>query len=224
MRERIALRRDEVRSIVVAACVLAFSTADVLTGGPLTHLDAAIRSVAPRPGGPATWSTVALSFGDIGVAAAALVIAGLVCAHALWRLWPLVLAAGNLAVTEGAVLALKAAVGRPPPGESTVPTDYPGFFPSGHTATATVAAGTVVFLVVAWRTAAGRLVLAAQVSLGVALGIGGLTAVQAVLGDLHWASDGLGGLALGTLVLVGSLAAARTHVDATESSKARAWG
>jgi undecaprenyl-diphosphatase len=207
------LTPDEWRVVLVAGLVSAFTLADVLTGGPLTHLDGQIRAaVQPRPPATAVWLTVAGAAGDLGFAAAALAIIGLVTAQAMWRIWPLALAMGNLAAVEVAVLVLKSLVGRPGPGESAGLAGYPGFYPSGHTATAAVATGTVVFLGrVGWSRTA-PLMQASWLALISGLAMGSLAAIQAVLGDFHWASDCLGGLALAVLVLVPGFALTRTHL------------
>lgn len=216
MTKWLQLRSDEVRIILVAGAVFAFATADVLTGGPLTHLDAQIRAgVQPRPPTTATWLELAGALGDVGIAAAIMAIASLICAQARWQLWPVSLAAGNFAVAEGAVLVIKTAVGRPGPGQWADRTGYPGYFPSGHTTTAAVATGTVVFLLLVGRSTGARLVPASRIALLCGLAVGLATAIHAVLGDLHWASDGLGGLALATVVLVVGFAAIRTYLDSS---------
>ncbi len=213
MMRRLRLSSDEWRIVLVAGLVVAFTMADVLTGGPLTHVDGQIRAaVQPRPPPTAFWLTVAGAAGDVGFAAAALAIVALVTAHATWRIWPLVLAMGNLAAAESAVLVLKALAARPGPGESAGDAGYPGFFPSGHTTTAAVATGTVMFLGrVGWSRSA-PLMQASWLALGSGLAMGSLAGVQAVLGDFHWASDCLGGLALAALVMVPGFAVARSHV------------
>jgi PAP2 superfamily len=213
MTKWLQLRADEVRILFVATAAFAFITADVLTGGPLSHLDAQIRAgVQARLPVTPTWLGAVGRLGDVGVAAAVVAIAALICAQARWRLWPVVLAAANLAVTEGAVLLFKATVGRAGPGEEVDRTGYPGYFPSGHTTTAAVATGTVVFLVLVGRSSGTRLVPAGRVALVCGLVMGLLAAVYAVLGDFHWASDCFGGLALATVVLVLGFAVTRTYL------------
>lgn len=213
MRQWVRLRAEEVRIIVVASAVLAFATADVLTGGPLTHLDSQIRAgVQSRPSATFAVLVLASGLGGIGIAAAVMAIAALVCAQAIWRLWPVVLAAANFAVAEGAVLVIKTAVGRPGPGEWADRTGYPGYFPSGHTTTAAVASGTVVFLLLVGRSTGTQVWMASRIALICGLAVGLLAAIQAVLGDFHWASDGLGGLAVATVVLVVGFAITRTYL------------
>jgi membrane-associated phospholipid phosphatase len=220
---RLPLRPQETRVVVAAVCVLAFATADVLTGGPLVHLDAQIRA-AVHPGlhGVPAWLDTVGALGDIGPAAALVAIAGLTCAQALWRLWPVALAVGNLATAEVAVLIVKAAVSRSGPATDADQSGYPGYFPSGHTTTAAVASGTVVFLVMAGWSRGARLHDAGWAGLGCGLAVGSLTAIGAVLGNFHWASDGLGGLALATIVLVAGFASVRPFVPSRVAAGARA--
>lgn len=219
MTRRFSVTPEETRILVLAGCIFAFAAADVVTGGPLTHLDGQIRAaVQPRPPATPAWLGIPGALGDVGPAAAVLAIAGLVCAQALWRMWPLALAVANFVTAEVSVLLLKTAVGRPGPGEAADRINYPGYFPSGHTATAAVVTGTVVFLAaVAWKPGAGQ-VPSSRIALICGLGMGLLAAVRAVLGDFHWASDGLGGLALATVVLVAGMAAARTFGAASATA------
>jgi membrane-associated phospholipid phosphatase len=213
MTRRLPLRPQEMRMVVVAVGVLAFATADVLTGGPLARLDGHIRAaVNPGPHSVPAWLELVGALGDIGPAVALVAVAGLTCAQALWRLWPLALAFGNLATAEVAVLVVKAAVSRSGPASVADQTGYPGYFPSGHTTTAAVASGTVVFLAIAGWTRGARLPDAGWAGLGCGLALGSLTAIGAVLGNFHWASDGLGGLALATIVLVAGFALVRPYV------------
>jgi membrane-associated phospholipid phosphatase len=219
---RLQLRPQEVRIVMLAGCVLALATADVLTGGPLTRLDKQIRAwTAPPPHSAPAWLSLPSALGDLGPAAAVLAIAGLTCAQALWRLWPLALVAGNFAAAEITVLFLKELVGRPGPGGDADPASYPGYFPSGHATTAAVSAGTVVFLAVVGSSRGARPAGAPLLSLGCGLAVGGLAAVEAVLGDFHWASDGLGGLTLATLVLTGGFALVRPFVGTVAHADAR---
>lgn len=209
---RVSFRPLDVRVLGVSLVAFALVTADVVSGGPLTHLDGQIRAgVQPRLPPNAAWMGIAGSLGDIGVAAAMMAIAGLVAAQIRWRFWPLLLAAGNLVAVEIMVYGVKAAVGRPGPGVEADRTGYPGYFPSGHTATAAVATATVVFLVLASRWGAARLDRASTVALVAGLLVGVVAAVRSVLGDFHWASDVLGGLAAAAIVLTLGFATARAQ-------------
>ncbi len=84
--------------------------------------------------------------GAAGVSGAVVAITTLVCAHRLWRLWPIALTALNLAVAGIGVWVVKTVTGRQGPPTSTTDSEYAGYFPSGHTATAVVCFGTAAFL------------------------------------------------------------------------------
>jgi membrane-associated phospholipid phosphatase len=214
---RVRLRPDEWRVVAVAILVLAFATADVLTGGPLTALDRAVRAaIEPRPPTTPWWLAVPEALGDLGVGAPVLAIAALICAQALWRLWPVVMSIGIFVAAEGAVLILKTLVARPGPGEWADRTGYPGYFPSGHTTTAAVVTGTVVYLVLAWRRHGDPVPRAEHVSLVAGLAAGTLAAVGAVMGDFHWTSDGIAGLALSAAVLEVGFASTRGYLQRKE--------
>jgi membrane-associated phospholipid phosphatase len=211
--------------MVISVVVFALVAADVITGGPLTFVDAQVRQgvQTPTPAVP-VWMAILSAPGDVGIAAASMGIAGLVAAHARWRLWPLGLAAGNFVAVETLIYGAKTAVARPGPGIGGDRTGYPGYFPSGHSATAAVSAGTVLFLVLASRWAGVRLERAFTLALAAGLVVGLVTAVRAVLGDFHWVSDGLGGLAVGALVLTFGFSLARSTVDAPVSTPASRRG
>ncbi len=155
-----SLRPVDVRILVVSGLGFALVTADVVVGGYLSHLDTQVRDgIQPQPSATASWMGVVAAFGEIGIAAALMAISGLVAAHARWRIWPLVLAAGNFVAVEALVYVAKVAVGRPGPGVLATSAGYPGYFPSGHSATAAVSAGTVIFLVLASGLAVAAIVL-----------------------------------------------------------------
>ncbi len=218
---RVSLRPVDVRVLVGCGLLFALVTADVVAGGLLTHLDGRLRdAVQPRPATPA-WMDALGAFGDLGVAAAVMAIAGLVAAHVHWRLWPVMLAAGNFLAVEAVVYVVKLAVGRPGPGVVAAPSDYPGYFPSGHTATAAVSAATVVFLVLMMRWGDAQLDRAATVALVAGSVVGLVAAVRTVLGDFHWPSDALGGLALAAIVLIVGFGLARAHVASASTSAMR---
>lgn len=219
---RVSLRPVDVPVLVSCGLVLVLSTADVVAGGLLTHLDGQVRD-AVQPRSPATpaWMDAVGALGDLGVAAAVLAITGLVVAHARWRLWPLVLAAGNFVVIEAVVYVVKLAVGRPGPGELADSTGYPGYFPSGHTAAAVVSAATAIFLVLVLRWGDAQLDRAETVALAGGAVVGLVTAIRAVLGDFHWASDGLAGLAVAMIVLIVGFGLARGHVQSPATKPVR---
>ncbi len=185
MTSHVALRPSERRLVVVCFLAFLFCVADVLTGGPLTAVDHWIRDLV-QPGRPTpAWMSVVGDLGELGVSAALMMIVGVVVAQLAGRLWPLVLVVSNFAVTETLLLVVKAAVGRPGPGGGNDRPGYPGYFPSGHTATAAVCAGTLAFVLVAWAAGTSRIDGAGAFALGVGLLLGAVTAVDSVLGDFH---------------------------------------
>ncbi len=220
-----SLRPVDVRILVVSGLGFALVTADVVVGGYLSHLDTQVRDgIQPQPSATASWMGVVAAFGEIGIAAALMAISGLVAAHARWRIWPLVLAAGNFVAVEALVYVAKVAVGRPGPGVLATSAGYPGYFPSGHSATAAVSAGTVIFLVLASSWVGVSLENASSGALAGGLLVGAVTAVRAVLGDFHWASDGLGGLAVAAIVLTLGFAMARAMVGSALATTSRSRG
>jgi membrane-associated phospholipid phosphatase len=155
------------------------------------------------------------NLGEVGTATALMLVAALVAAQVLWRVWPVVLAVANLATVEILVLVLKTAVGRPGPGSRAHLNGYPGYFPSGHTATSAVCAGTVAFLAVTcWGSVRwlDKAALAGQVAGFV---VGAVSAVSAVLGDFHWLTDTVSAILLASVVLTVGFAAVREHVRRT---------
>ncbi len=213
--------------IVGAGLVLLLLVADVSSGGSVTHLDlSVVNTIAVSEGGP-QWAQTCTDLGSLGVSGAVVMIATLVCAHQLCRLWPLALTAFNVAATGLVVSVLKAAVGRPAPPAAVSDPGYSGYFPSGHTATALVCFGTAAFLALAllrpdlsapdtprsgpagpqagWDSLI-RVAVGAGLVVGVVVGLG------TVLTGNHWPSDIVGGLLVGTVVLVTGFAATRTHV------------
>lgn len=211
LRRALTLRRSEALLVGGSVVVLALLTADVAADGLLTYLDGELRAWLEPPV-DAGWADVVGGAGDLGVAVAILAISMLVTLHATWRLWPLLLGAGNVVAMGAAVLALKSAVGRVGPGETVDPPGYPGHFPSGHTATSAVCVGTAVFLLLALssgapRDSAGRWGLVAGLSAGLLVG------AVSVLGDFHWLTDAVGGLLVATIVLVVGFAMARGYAE-----------
>lgn len=221
-RPPVSLRPVDVRILVGCGLVFLLATADVVAGGLLTHLDGQIRdAVQPSLGGTPAWMDTVAALGDLGVAAAVMAIAGLIAAHARWRLWPLGLAAGNFLVVEAVVYVVKVAVGRPGPVVSVEDPGYPGYFPSGHAATAAVSAATAIFLVLALRWGDAQFDKATTMALTGGFVVGLVAAVRAVLGDFHWASDGLGGLAVAAMVLILGFGLVRAHVVSAATSAVR---
>ena len=108
---------------------------------------------------------------------------------------PLLVAGGAALALGITVLGMKHAIARPFP----LPPLPPLAFPSGHTASALVCSGTVVLL-------SARRSPAAWSAVGV---LTTLVAVALLLRAAHWASDVVGALALGVVLLVGVARATR---------------
>lgn len=211
-----ALDRSEGRWIFVCLVCLVLLSADVLTGGLLNHVDHGVRdAVQQRSPHPPAWLGPPSNLGEIGTATAFMLVSALVTAQVIWRAWPVVLALANLAVVEAAVLLLKTAIGRPGPGTRASLDGYPGYFPSGHTATSAVCAGTVMFLLCTCWGSVRWLGTASTAGQLAALAAGVVSAVDAVLGDFHWLTDAVAGLIVASVVLTLGFAAARAHVHRT---------
>ncbi|MBA2774065.1 MAG: phosphatase PAP2 family protein [Nocardioidaceae bacterium] len=233
MKRLLVLRPGERLAVAVAVGVFVLILADVAVGGLVADLDAdAIASVALSDGGPA-WTRIATDLGSLGVSGAVVMIATLLCAHGLWRVWPLALTAFNLAATAVVVSVVKAAVGRGGPSTTASNSGYSGYFPSGHTATGFVCFGTAAFLMLALvrpdLSASGFVGsrageqrpglpehghdILARAGVGVGLTVGLVVGIGTLLTGNHWPSDVVGGLLVGTTVLVTGFAGVRTHLE-----------
>src|SRR5262249_12410388 len=155
--------------------------------------------------------------GDVGVAIAVVLAVAVVMGQQRWRIWPVAYAAGALGGAELVVFATKALVGRAGPGAEAARSGYPGYYPSGHTATAMVAAGIVTSLLVQVSGNVPRRRGAVRASLVVGSVVGVAAGVFAVLGGHHWLTDVVGAIPIGLVVLVLAGAIARTRVVALES-------
>lgn len=201
-------RRDLV-VVAVAAVVLVLVTADVVAGGLLTYADDAIRHALPSSDDAPGWTRVVGLAGNVGVGGAAVLVVSIVTMHARLTWWPGVLAAGVLATTSILVLGVKYLVGRDGHSQDAAPDGYPGFYPSGHTATAAVAVGIIVFLLSSGRSTvstARRLGLSAAAAAGLVVG------ASTVLGGFHWMSDAVGSLAIAAGVLVAGFGMAESYL------------
>jgi undecaprenyl-diphosphatase len=207
----------EARWSITCLVLLVLMSADVVSHGPLSHLDHVVRdAVQPRTAGTPTWMVLPGTMGEVGIGTALLVAVCLVTAQATWRLWPLALGVANLLTVELAVLVLKTVIGRPGPGALANRTGYPGYYPSGHTATSAVSAGTAIFLVCAWGSV--RRLDLASIAGGVGgLVVGAISAARAILEDFHWLTDGLAGLLLASMVLTMGFAAARRYLSGSRT-------
>ena len=190
-------------------------TEQVLTHGPLLALDRWVRDHVqhlaashPVPGA----DSVAEYWSDLGNSAIALPVLVACAAIAsarlrrrgrgreLGRWWsPLVTAATEVALLSATVLPAKSAIGRPGPAGNAAGDAGLGYFPSGHTATATVCLGLGAWLLArtahSRRSAVASGVVAAVACAGVA---GGL-----IWRNYHWLTDVCGAWALSGLLLWG---------------------
>ncbi|WP_377269176.1 phosphatase PAP2 family protein [Peterkaempfera sp. SMS 1(5)a] len=181
--------------------------------GPLLHLDTAVRSALARahaalPAGtlrPAA-DRVGELFSDLGNTVVAIPVLLFCAALATWltrraghpRWWlPMTAAAGAALLLPALVVPAKAWFGRPGPDGSPLLPGQWGWYPSGHTATATVAYGTAAVLLsraaVRLRRRTALCVSTALVVTGVGLGL--------LWRHYHWFLDVLAGWCLAGVVL-----------------------
>ncbi|MEU8589581.1 phosphatase PAP2 family protein [Streptomyces sp. NPDC048664] len=162
-------------------------TWQVVTRGPLERADEWLSSALVHPG------RISMLLADLGNVEVAVPVLAVVLIAVAWRAreagadrWWLasVAAAGLMAAVPVLVVVLKALIARPgPPGSGTVT----GFYPSGHTATATLAyglAGLVLWPWLATPQARRRLLdVCVAVILGVVYGL--------IRSGYHWPLDTL---------------------------------
>lgn len=193
---------------VLWAALFALLTWQVAAGGPLRRLDERACRVVCRPHGP---SPVAEFLSNLGSPQVALPVLGAVLVWAGWRglrdgvprWWlPPLAAATAMAAVPAIVVPLKEWIARPGP---LGPVDGYGWYPSGHTATATVAYGSAALLLASshHRLLDRRLLAAAAVLLNLAVGAG------LVRRGYHWPLDVLGSWFLCPLLLWGVARARR---------------
>lgn len=163
-------------------------TWQVATHGPLARADERLSGVVVHPG------RVSELLADLGNIPVAVPVLAVVLIGVAWRAreagtdrwWlPSAAAAALMAAVPVLVVLLKALIARPGPPEMGPVT---GFYPSGHTATATMAYGCAALVLWPWlRTPFARRALL-DVFLAVNLGVGfGL-----VRSGYHWPLDVLG--------------------------------
>ncbi|MGX2994211.1 phosphatase PAP2 family protein [Streptomyces sp. JNUCC 64] len=186
--------------MVLALTVFALVTWQVAVRGPLLARDAALAARLRARGLP---QGVAEVLADLGGVAVAVPVLAAVAGYAAWRArragrprwWAGALAAaGAMAVVPLLVVPLKLALARPgPPGAAGT-----GYYPSGHTATAVVAYGAAVLLLLPWTRGRGarRALVAGCVALVLAVGYG------LVRRGYHWPLDVVGSWALFAAPLV----------------------
>jgi undecaprenyl-diphosphatase len=209
------LSRADLAVVAVCAVVLVLVTADVVAGGLLTKLDEAISDPMPSSDDAPTWTRVVGLLGNLGVGGVAVVAASIATMHATLRWWPGVMAIGQLVATEVVVLVLKVAVGREGPSPEAAPDGYPGFYPSGHTATSVVSIGVVTFLLtflLARRRGPGAVRQARRRGLAAGAVGGVVVGISTVLGGFHWVTDVVASLAIAAAVLVAGFGLAESHV------------
>lgn len=183
---------------LVGAAVFLVLVQQVLTRGPVVTLDVAVRDrvLADLPALVVRLSTAVTVVLSPVHSAAALLAVGAVLAARRRQVLPLLVAVGTVLALAVSVVGLKRAVGRPGPLLSDTGQVVIGYFPSGHTTSALVCAGTVVLLLLP-RADPRRRTLPYAVSASVA----GLIGTCMVLSSFHWLSDVVGAGALGTLLL-----------------------
>jgi len=145
-------------------------------------------------------------------------------AYAAWRgrrLVPPVVCAAAMAAVPAVVSPLKAAIGRAGPGSLALAPGYPGLYPSGHTATASVAYGAAALLLIPFvRRASVRLgLVAGTVLLNLMVG------VALVYCGYHWPLDVAGSwlmcgalLSCAACVIFGSMGSLRSSSSSSDGS------
>ncbi|WUO34814.1 phosphatase PAP2 family protein [Streptomyces sp. NBC_00286] len=188
-------------SLAALALLFAFLTWQVAVDSPLRRADERLgRAIAngPLPNG---FAELLADLGNFTVAVPVLVVT---LAYVAWRArhagtprwWlPALAALVTMAAVPALVVPLKEAVGRTgPPGMAG-----DGYYPSGHTATAAVAYGAAVLLLLPWlrgpyvrrELALGCLVLVGAVGFGL------------VRRGYHWPLDVVASLVLSAMLLIG---------------------
>ena len=184
----------------VVSLVLAVLTEEVLTSGPITILDADVaRWLHHHTGRYRLVATLAESVTRIATPqwtiAASLVLAGAMSRYARsWNPFRRMLVA--IVVLAVSVLGMKTVIGRPGPYKPAAT----GYFPSGHTTTAIVCAGTLLLLAhQQWPR------LRSAHAVGVTATWGLLVGWAMTWRSYHWLSDVIAAWCLGTLILLALL-------------------
>ncbi|MFB4310833.1 phosphatase PAP2 family protein [Actinomadura sp. GTD37] len=192
-------------ALLVAAMVLV--TADVLTGGPLRHLDWIVHEYcdAHVRDGPLTAVHLATKLGQRGDLVA--VIAPLAVIAAIRTRSPryVVMSAAIVFGLSLAQAGLKAVIPRTYPyGDADLLFTGGAAYPSGHTLNAFVLVWVVLELLVA---AFPSVRLSARRRRGISLATGCVAAAALTVADEHWLTDVLFSLALGPVLLSALIAA-----------------
>ncbi|GAA3006684.1 hypothetical protein GCM10010519_42780 [Streptomyces lactacystinicus] len=193
---------------VVAAVLLVVVSWQVAAEGPLLGVDRWVRRAvrsAHRDFPNALLDRLGLLLSDLGSSVPAVPVLLLAGALAAWlgrragagRWWlPLPVAALTAVLIPLLVVPAKSAFGRPGPLGEPLAAGQWGWYPSGHTATATVAYGVAALLlarVAGPRAVRGLTAGAVLLSLGVGAGL--------VWSDFHWLLDVVASWCLAVLVL-----------------------
>ncbi|MEZ7155469.1 phosphatase PAP2 family protein [Streptomyces althioticus] len=206
--------------LVVPFLLFLLITWQVLADGPLLRLDERLSDALVRP------DRASELLSDLGNVETAVPVLALALAVTAWRLratgvdrWWLPAAAGAAAMVLVPVLVapLKAWTDRP--GTPAVP-PATGYFPSGHTATATVAYGTATLLLLPLlgSPAVRRCLVAlcALLILGASYGL--------VRRGYHWPLDVVGSWCLGALLLTGVALVSRNSRRTSAGTPSRRSG
>ncbi|MFI9205897.1 phosphatase PAP2 family protein [Streptomyces sp. NPDC053048] len=177
----------------LCAVLLALVTWQVAAHGPLRALDERLgRAVAASGALPSAVAEFLADLGNTVVALPVLAVAIAVCAWRERRWRRPCVAVLAMAAVPALVVPLKMWIGRPGP-PAMAGGGHDGFFPSGHAATAAVAYGAAVLLLVRSRWWVGLCLL---LNAGVGAGL--------VLRGYHWPLDVVGAWCLAGVVLSGA--------------------
>ncbi len=199
--------------VAAGAVVVALMTADVLADGLLVSLDRAVHDATVPAGAAPSWTGPVGRFGEVPVTGALLIAVALVSMQVLWRWWPGILAAANLAVLGIVVGGLKWPIARTGPDGTQAEGGQLGYFPSGHTATSAICIGTTIFLLLACHTRGRQLARAQRAAVLVGMAAGIAVGSAAVLGGYHWLSDVVASLVISAVVVQVGISICRRYVE-----------
>ena len=195
--------RDDGRWRLVPVLLLAgfvFLLWQVKAHGPVTGLDIRVRdrildwAASPSMGWLAVPGRDLADLGNQTIALLILLAATGIAIRATRSWWPLWVTLAALAALL-TVIPLKLWISRPGPGQLTLGDAALGFFPSGHTADATLCYGTAALLLCA--TVPPGLTIASRLRLAIR-SVAGTLVLLTIFGllwsDYHWLSDILGSL------------------------------
>ncbi|MFD5376854.1 phosphatase PAP2 family protein [Streptomyces griseoincarnatus] len=206
--------------LVVPLLLFLLITWQVLADGPLLGLDERLSDALVRP------DRASELLSDLGNVEVAVPVLALALAVTAWRLratgtdrWWLPPAAGAAAMVLVPVLVAPMKAWTDRPGTPAVP-PATGYFPSGHTATATVAYGTATLLLLPLlgspAVRRGLVALCALLVLGASYGL--------VRRGYHWPLDVVGSWCLGTMLLTGVVLVSRSSRRTSVGTPSRRSG